>query len=56
MKFDWQDLTLRVLIVAAGAVAAALLAIKGQAQSLPFLAAGGTLGAVMMTRFGPSEE
>ncbi len=56
MRFDFRDRALRVLIVVAGVVAAALLALKGQAQALPFLAAGGMLGAFMMARFGPSEE
>ena len=50
------DLALRTLIVLAGGVAALLLALKGQGQALPALAVGGTLGACMMARFGPSEE
>lgn len=47
-KFDVQDLALRVLIVAAGAIAGLLLAQKGQAQALSALAIGGTLGALVM--------
>jgi len=50
------DLTLRALIVLAGGLAALLLALKGQGQALPALAVGGTLGACMMARFGPSED
>jgi len=50
------DHALRALILLAGGLAAALLALKGQGQALPALAAGGTLGAFMMARFGPSEE
>jgi len=53
---DWQDVTLRTLIMAAGTIAAVLLALKGQGQTLPALALGGTVGACMMARFGPSEE
>lgn len=55
MKLD-QDLALRALILVAGSLAAVLLMLKGQGQALPALAAGGTLGAFMMARFGPSEE
>ena len=50
------DFTLRTLIVLAGALAAVVLSLKGEGQALPALAVGGTLGAWMMTRFGPSEE
>jgi hypothetical protein len=55
MKLN-QDFALRALIVLAGGLAAVLLALKGQGQALPALAVGGTLGAFMMARFGPSEE
>ena len=54
-KFDLQDLALRALIVVSGVVAAVLLAMKGQAQSLPALAVGGTLGAFLM-HAGTSEN
>ena len=47
-KFDLRDFALRALILVAGGVAAALLALKGQAQSLPALAVGGMLGAFLM--------
>ena len=50
------DVALRLLIVAAGSVAALLMALKGQGQALPALALGATLGVCMMGRFGPSEE
>ena len=55
-KLDLKDFALRALIIVAGSVAAALFVLKGQALALPALAAGATLGAVMMGRFGPSEE
>ena len=51
-----QDIALRVLIVLAGGVAAALFILRGQAEALPALAVGATLGTVAMGRFGPSEE
>lgn len=47
-KFDLRDFALRALILIAGGIAAALLALKGQAQSLPALAVGGMLGAFLM--------
>ena len=55
-NLDLKDVALRVLILAAGSVAAVLLVLKGQAQAVPALAAGATLGAVMMGRFGTNEE
>ena len=42
---DLEDLALRALIVIAGALSAVLMAMKGQAQALPALAIGATLGA-----------
>jgi hypothetical protein len=50
---DWA---LRVLIVACGVIAAALLTLRGQGQALAPLALGATLGAAMMARISPSEE
>ena len=50
---DLRDIALRGLILVAGAVSAVLLALKGQAQALPALAVGATLGAFFMH---PSEE
>jgi hypothetical protein len=54
-KFDIQDFALRALILIAGGVAAALLALNGQAQALPALAVGGMLGAFLM-RTGTSQS
>jgi hypothetical protein len=56
MRFDLQDVALRTLIVVAGGLAAVLLVLKGQGQALPALAVGGTLGACVMARFGPTEQ
>ena len=53
---DLQDFALRGLVVLAGTIAAALLVLKGQAQAVPALAVGATLGAVAMGRVGASEE
>ena len=55
-KADLRDIALRVLILTAGSVAAVLFVLKGQGQALPALAAGATLGALMMGRFGTSEQ
>jgi hypothetical protein len=49
------DFALRTLIVLAGALAATLLVLKGQAIALPALAVGGMLGAFAV-RAGTSEE
>ena len=56
MRFDLQDVALRTLILVAGGLAALVLVLKGQWQALPGLAVGGTLGAFMMARFGPTEH
>ena len=55
-RFDLQNLALRTLIVLAGGVAAALFILKGQAEALPALAVGATIGTFAMARFGPNEE
>ena len=55
-EFDLRDLALRGLIVLAGVLAAVLLVLKGQANAVPALAVGATLGAFAMGRFGASEE
>ncbi len=55
MSFDFRDYALRALFLVAGSVAAVLLALKGQAQALPALAVGGTLGAFVM-RSGTTGE
>ena len=54
--FDLQDLTLRTLILIAGGVAAALLVLRGNAEAIPALAVGGTLGAFVVSRLGATEE
>lgn len=53
--FDRRDYALRTLIVVAGALSAALLAMKGQAAAIPSLAVGGTLGAFLMRSSDVSE-
>ena len=55
-NFDFQDFTLRALIVLAGVVAATLFILKGQSSALPALALGATLGVCAMARYGPSAE
>ncbi|HET7704979.1 MAG TPA: hypothetical protein VFM36_02755 [Thermoanaerobaculia bacterium] len=54
-RFDAQDLALRTLIVVAGALAATWFALNGEAQALPGLAIGGTLGAVFMARLAATQ-
>ena len=56
MKFDLQDLALRALILVAGAIAAVLLSMKGQAHAVPALAIGATLGTLFMGRADTSQE
>src|SRR5262249_154374 len=55
-NLDLKDYALPALILICGGVAAALLALRGQAQALAPLALGATLGAAMMARFGATEE
>lgn len=55
-RFDFQDLALRGLIAAAGALAAILLVLRGQAQAVPALAVGAVLGALAMGQLGASEK
>jgi hypothetical protein len=55
MRFDLRDVALRTLILVAGGLAATLFVLRGQGQALPALAVGGTLGACLMARFGPTE-
>jgi len=54
-RINLQDLLLRTLIIVAGALAAALLVLKGQAQAVPALALGATLGAFAMGRMDRSD-
>jgi hypothetical protein len=56
MKQDFRDYALRSLFVVAGIVSAVLLTLEGQGHAVPALAVGATLGALMMGRFGASEE
>jgi hypothetical protein len=56
MRYDFQDLALRVLILVAGGVAAALLALKGYGQAIPAVAVGGALGAFFASRVQPAPE
>jgi hypothetical protein len=55
-KFDIRDVPLRVLLVAAGVVAAVLFVREGQAQVLPALAVGATIGVLCMTGVQTREE
>jgi hypothetical protein len=55
-RWDFRDVALRALILISGTVAAALFMRQGQTQALGALAAGSTIGAVCMGRFGASEE
>lgn len=50
MKFDLQDIALRLLFLLAGGVAAVVLALKGYGAALPGLAIGGMLGAFAVSR------
>lgn len=54
MRFN-QEIALRVVILAAGGIAAVVLAMKGHGPALPALAAGGMLGAYL-TRLTTSAE
>src|SRR5688572_28256661 len=56
MRYDLQDFILRALILLAGGLAAALLAIKGYGQALPAVAVGGALGAFFAGRVQPRIE
>ena len=56
MRHDLQDLTLRALILVAGGLAAALLALKGYGPAIPAVAVGGALGAFFAARVQPAPE
>ena len=56
MRHDFQDFTIRVLILVAGGLAAALLALKGYGQAIPAVAIGGALGAFFAARVQPAAE
>jgi hypothetical protein len=55
-KFDLRDVLMRVLLVAAGVIAAALFVRQGQAHALPALAIGATIGVFCMTGVQTGEE
>lgn len=55
-NLDWQDLAIRAVMVMAGVVAAALLVLKGQAQAIPALAVGATVGTFAVSRLGTSAD
>lgn len=50
MKYDYKDVTLRVLILVAGGLSALLLTLQGHGEALPAVAVGGALGAFFATR------
>ena len=56
MRHDLQDFALRALILVAGGLAAALLALKGYGQAIPAVALGGALGAFFAARVQPAPE
>lgn len=51
MKLDWRDGLTRALIVLCGMTAATLFIARGEGEVLPFLAAGGILGSMLVSRF-----
>jgi len=51
MKLDWRDGLTKALIVFCGVAAATLFIVRGEGEVLPFLAAGGLLGATLVRRF-----
>jgi hypothetical protein len=50
MNYDLRDFALRALILVAGGLSAALLALNGHGEALPAVAIGGALGAFFATR------
>ncbi|HEV7766608.1 MAG TPA: hypothetical protein VGQ76_16520 [Thermoanaerobaculia bacterium] len=56
MKLDSRDYALRALFLAAGGLAALLLALKGYGAALPAVALGGALGAFFAARIQPREK
>jgi len=50
-----KDLLLRVLILVAGSLSAVLLALQGHGMALPAVAAGGALGAFLVSRTEQTE-
>ena len=50
MNYDVKDFAVRGLILVAGVLAAALLAMKGYGEAIPGVAVGGALGAFFAAR------
>ena len=46
-RYEWKDYAIRLVFIAAGGVAALILAQTGQADALPPMAVGGMLGAAL---------
>jgi hypothetical protein len=55
-KVVWQDMAIRAVIVAGGAVAAVLFVMQGEAEALAPLALGGALAAILVRGFASPEE
>jgi hypothetical protein len=49
-ELSWQDVATRVVLIASGVIAAALLMLKGAPEAIPGLAIGGSLGAWLIRR------
>lgn len=52
----WQDMAIRAVIIAGGAVAAVLFVMQGDAEALAPLAFGGALAAILVRGFASREE
>jgi hypothetical protein len=55
-KLDWQDVAIRSVMFAGGAVAAVLFVMQGNADALAPLAFGGALAAILVRGFASPEE
>ena len=56
MKYDLVDLSLRVLFLTAGGVAALVLTLQGHGAALPAIALGGAIGAFFAHQSEPREQ
>lgn len=56
LKPDWRDNTLRAALLLAGVAAAMIFVLRGDAESLPFLAVGGALGATLVSGGAPRKR
>ena len=56
MRLDARDYATRALFLAAGGIAALLLALKGYGAAIPAVALGGALGAFFAARVQPAPE